>query len=119
MGDLVYFELPADDLRRAKRFCKKLFDWEFEKVPKWDYWMIKTGGKDALYGGLTKREKTKKAVVNYIDVDSVEKSSIKVEKAGGKILVSKMPVKGWGYFAIFRDTENNILGIWEDDESAK
>lgn len=118
MGDIVYFELPADDMARARRFYKKLFDWKFEKVPKWDYWMIKTGGKDAIYGGLTKREKTRKAVINYIDVESVEKCSVKIEKAGGKILVPKMPVKGWGYFAIFRDTENNILGLWEDDESA-
>jgi uncharacterized protein len=119
MGDIVYFELPADDLARAKKFYKKLFDWEFEKVPKWDYWMITTGGKDALYGGLTKREKTRKAVLNYIDVESVEKCSVKIEKAGGKILVPKMPVKGWGYYAIFKDPENNILGIWEDDQSAK
>ncbi len=118
MGDIVYFELPADDMARAKRFYRKLFDWEFQKVPKWDYWMITTGGKDALYGGLTKREKTRKSVVNYIDVESVEKCIIKIEKAGGKILVPKMPVKGWGYFAIFKDTENNIMGIWEDDESA-
>jgi predicted enzyme related to lactoylglutathione lyase len=111
-----HFELPGDDLARAKNFYKKLFGWKFEKVPKWDYWMIKTGGEDAIYGGLTKREKSRKAVVNYIDVDSVEKCSVKIEKTGGKILVPKMPVKGWGYYAIFKDTEDNILGIWEDDE---
>jgi predicted enzyme related to lactoylglutathione lyase len=119
MGDIVYFELPADDPARAKKFYKKLFDWKFDKMPKWDYWMITTGGKDALYGGLTKREKTRPAVVNYIDVESVEECGVKIEKAGGKILVPKTPVKGWGYYAIFKDTENNVLGIWEDDESAR
>jgi len=53
MGDIVYFELPADDPARARKFYKRLFEWEFDKVPKWDYWMIATSGKDALYGGLT------------------------------------------------------------------
>ena len=81
--------------------------------------MIATGGKDALYGGLMKREKNHKAIVNYIDVESVEKCSVKIEKAGGKILVPKTPVKEMGYFAIFKDTENNVMGIWENDESAK
>jgi len=119
MGDIVYFELPADDLARARKFYKKLFEWEFDKVPKWDYWMIATGGKDALYGGLTKRDKTIKSVVTYIDVESVDKCSAKIEKAGGKIIVPKTPIAGWGYFAVFRDTEKNVLGIWEDDESAK
>jgi predicted enzyme related to lactoylglutathione lyase len=119
MGDIVYFEMSADDPVRAKKFYKKLFEWEFEKIPKWDYWMITTGGKDALYGGMMKREKTRKNIVNYIDVESVEKCSVKIEKAGGKILVPKTPIKGWGYYAIFKDTENNVMGIWENDESAK
>ncbi len=118
MGDIVYFELPADDPARAKRFYKKLFDWRFEKVAKWDYWMITTGGKGALYGGLMKRKKRGQTVVNYIDVESVEECGAQIEKAGGKILVPKTPIKGWGYFAVFRDTEGNVLGIWESDESA-
>ena len=118
MGDIVYFELPADDPARAKKFYKKLFGWEFEKIPKGDYWMITTGGEDALYGGLMKREKPNQSVVNYVDVESVEKCRADIEKAGGKILVPKTPIKGWGYFAVFQDTENNVLGIWEDDESA-
>jgi len=118
MGDIVYFELPADDPARANKFYKKLFGWEFEKIPKGDYWMITTGGEDALYGGLMKREKPNQSVVNYVDVESVEKCRADIEKAGGKILVPKTPIKGWGYFAVFQDTENNVLGIWEDDESA-
>jgi predicted enzyme related to lactoylglutathione lyase len=119
MGDIVYFELPADDPARARKFYKRLFGWNFEKVPKWDYWMITTEGKDALCGGLMKREKPHQAVVNYISVDSVEECGVEIEKAGGKILVPKTPIRGWGYYAVFRDTEKNIMGIWEDDESAK
>ncbi len=118
MADIVYFELPADDVARAKKFYKNLFEWKFEKVAKADYWMITTGGKDSLCGGLMKREKASQTVVNYISVDSVEECGVEIEKAGGKILVPKTPIKGWGYFAVFRDPEKNIMGIWEDDENA-
>jgi uncharacterized protein len=33
--------------------------------------------------------------MNYIDVRSVDEYSSKVERLGGKIVVPKMPVKGW------------------------
>ncbi len=119
MDDIVYFELPADDPARAKKFYKKLFDWKFEEISKGEYWMITTGGKDALCGGLMKRETPEQSVVNYINVESVKECGVDIEKAGGKILVPKTPIKGWGYYAVFKDTESNVMGIWEDDKSAK
>lgn len=43
----------------------------------------------------------------------------KVKKLGGKIIMLKMPVPGWGYLAACVDTENNTFGLWEEDSSAK
>jgi predicted enzyme related to lactoylglutathione lyase len=77
------------------------------------------GGQGRALRRYDETGKTRKNVVNYIDVESAEKCSVKIEKAGGKILVPKTPIKGWGYYAIFKDTENNVMGIWENDESAK
>ena len=42
----------------------------------------------------------------------------KVEKLGGKVLVSKMAVPKMGYFALCMDTEGNVFGLWEDDPQA-
>ncbi len=32
MPTIVHFDLPADDVERAKKFYEKLFDWKFNQV---------------------------------------------------------------------------------------
>jgi len=41
MPTIVHFDLPADDVERAKKFYEKLFDWKFDKVPM-PYYLIET-----------------------------------------------------------------------------
>ena len=57
--------------------------------------------------------------MDHFGVPSVDEYSAKVEKLGGKIVVPKSAVPGWGYFAICMDTENNVFGIFEADYTAK
>jgi predicted enzyme related to lactoylglutathione lyase len=43
MPTIVHFEIPTDDLERAKRFYNELFGWKIEKYPgPMEYWMITT-----------------------------------------------------------------------------
>lgn len=58
-------------------------------------------------------------ITNFIDVNSVDEYSSKIEKLGGKIVVPKMAVPGMWYFVVCHDTENNSFGIWEYNESPK
>ncbi len=116
MSSIVHFEIPADDLKRAKTFYTKLFGWKIEDVPGMDYTMIDTYG---LNGGMMKRMHPDQGITDYFGVPSVDEYSARVEKLGGKILVPKMAVPGMGYFVICADTENNAFGIWESDHSAK
>jgi len=37
----------------------------------------------------------------------------KIEKAGGKIVTQKQQVGDMGYYAKVKDTEGNIIGIWQ------
>ena len=86
-----------------------------------EYWIINTTddkGNKASIGGMMKRQDTMKQITNFIDVNSVDEYSSKIEKLGGKVVVSKMAVPGMGYFAACHDTENNSFGIWESNESA-
>lgn len=119
MPDIVYFEVPANDVERAKKFYSELFAWEFSKIPEDDYWMIKTGGEDAVGGGLMKRMQPQQTITSYIDVESIRECAPRVENAGGKIIVPRTPVKGMGWFAICLDPELNAFGLWESDEKAK
>ena|SRR5919204_2207581 len=136
MPTIVHFEIPADDVERSRKFYSDLFGWKIEKWPgtdggdgsssssNMDYWMISTtddkGGKASVGGGIMKRQDPQEQqITNFIDVSSVDEYSSKIEKLGGKVVVSKMAVPSMGYFAICRDTENNKFGIWESNENAK
>ena len=117
---IVNFEIPADDLTRARRFYSELFGWEIKPVPGRNaYFMITSSGKNSVGGGLIKRYSPQHAVINYIDVPSIDEYSSRVEALGGKVVVRKKPVPGAGYFAICRDTEDNTFGIWEENTDAQ
>jgi predicted enzyme related to lactoylglutathione lyase len=123
MPPIVHFDLPADDLERAKKFYEKLFDWKFNKVPMpTPFYLIETkdlNGNPAVGGGMGKRRLPAQSVMNYIGVPSVEEYIAKVKKLGGNIIRPKTAVPGWGYLAICVDTENNTFGLWQEDKNAK
>ncbi len=119
MPTIVHFEIPADDVARAKSFYSKLFGWEIKEVPGMDYWMITTSGEKPVGGGMMKRRHPQQPIVNYIDIPSVDAYLAEVEKLGGKVIVPKSAVPKMGYFAVCFDTENNVFGIWEMNENAK
>jgi predicted enzyme related to lactoylglutathione lyase len=118
---ICWFEIPADNPDRAKKFYSSLFGWKIEKFPGvTDYWHIDTGGADdTLDGGLMTRKHPQQSITNYVAVASVEESAAKVEKLGGTICKSKTAVPQMGYFVICRDTEGNEFALWEVDAHAK
>ena len=121
-ASLVWFEIPADHLDRAKKFYKAMFGWTFNKLPAAinDYWHIDTGGPDASPdGGMMPRMHPQQPITNYVSVPSVTKAAAKVEKLGGAVCKPKTAVPGMGYFAICLDTEGNTFALWEMNEQAK
>ena len=122
MASFVHFDLPADDLARAKKFYESLFGWKFSGVPEMEYYFIEmrdAQGNLGLAGGMGKRGSPEQRITNYIGVNSVDEHMEKVKNAGGKVLSPKMPVPGWGYLVICMDTEGNTFGLWQEDRSAK
>ncbi|CUQ66509.1 VOC family protein [Candidatus Nitrospira inopinata] len=121
-ASIVWFEIPADDIERAKKFYGSLFGWTFDKIPSpiYDYWHIDTGGADASPdGGLMPRMHPQQPITNYVSVPSVSDAIAKVGQLGGTICKSKTAVPGMGYFAICSDTEGNSFALWETNQRAK
>ena len=120
-ASLVWFEIPADDMKRAKEFYNKLFGWKMDPLPHMaDYWHMDTGGADASPdGGLMKRMHPTHTITTYFLVPSVTKHIAKVKKLGGEICKPKTAVPGMGYLAICQDTEKNTFAIWEANPKAK
>ncbi len=123
MPSIVFFEVPADDPERSQQFYKKVFGWEFKKMPtERDYWWINTknkNGEEGSEGGMRQRGLPENNILNYFDVKSVARTLNKIEKAGGRVLVQKNAVPGMGYYAICEDTENNRFALWQEYEKAK
>jgi len=70
---VVHFELPADNLERAKSFYMKAFGWNISQFPGMEYHMVNTTEVDqktqqptapgAINGGMTKRNSEVKNTV--------------------------------------------------------
>jgi predicted enzyme related to lactoylglutathione lyase len=120
-SSIVWFEIPADDTKRAKAFYNKLFGWKINPMPHMeDYHHMDTGGPDASPdGGIIKRMHPQHTITTYVSVPSVTKAAAKVEKLGGSICKPKTAVPGMGYFVICQDTENNTFALWEMNPKAK
>lgn len=120
-ASLVWFEIAADNLPRAKTFYSKLFGWKIKAVPGMkDYLHIDTDGPDGSPdGGIIGRMAPAHSVTNYIGVDSVDKYCAKVKKLGGTICKPKTTIPTMGHFAICVDPEKNTFAVWERDPKAK
>ena len=120
-ANIVWFEIPADDLKRARSFYSKLFGWKMDRFPgPKEYWHIDTAGPDASPdGGLLPRQNPgHRGITNYIMVPSVNKAAAKVQKLGGVVCMPKTAVPHMGWFVICQDTEGNMFALWEKDETA-
>ena len=120
-ANIIWFEIPADNLDRAKKFYTSMFGWKINPIPGMaDYWHIDTGGPDASPdGGMMARKQPNQAITNYINVKSLNQSVTKLIKLGGKVCLPKTPVPGMGFFAVCQDPENNVFALWEINNKAK
>jgi predicted enzyme related to lactoylglutathione lyase len=116
---VVHFEVPIDDPDRAGAFYQAVFDWTPNRWGPVDYWPLATDGGPGpgAEGALTLRSAAPEGVVVYVGVEDIDAARGRVEAAGGTLLGEKMPIPGIGWTAHVRDTEGNLVGLFESDES--
>ncbi len=124
MRKAVHFEIPADDLDRAKKFYSEVFEWKLNDLgpAMGNYVLASTVEVDenqmpkevgAINGGLMPRKDKVKHPVLVMDVDSVAEYIEKIKKAGGELVEGPMDIPQMGKYAYVKDTESNIIGIFE------
>jgi uncharacterized protein len=131
MDSVVHFEIPYDESERVESFYREVFGWKVSEVPDMNYHIAHTTeidkdnmpiNKGAINGGFYKRgDEGAKSPVVVINVENLNQSIEKVEKEGGKVVMSKRKVGNMGYYCQVEDTEGNVIGIWENiiEESGK
>ncbi len=121
MGRVNWFEIHADDVKRATEFYKKVFGW---KIEKWeggiDYFLVTTGDDKVpgINGAIMKRMGPS-SVWDTVEVDDIDKVVKAIEKAGGMVMRPKMEIPKMGWIAYCVDTEGNVFGIHQTMPGAK
>jgi predicted enzyme related to lactoylglutathione lyase len=121
---VVHFEIPADDVERAKEFYGSIFEWDLQTVDMGNgtYTTITTVPVDeqqrptepgAINGGMMQRTADTSSPVITIQVDSIDEALKKVEAGGGSTITPRTEIPNMGAFAYFRDSEGNTTGLWE------
>ena len=67
----------------------------------------------AINGGMMKRQHLVTSPVITINVQDIHEALKKVKKMGGEVIRGKMQVGEMGHAAYFKDTEGNIIGLWQ------
>jgi len=119
-NSLNWFEIPALDITRAKKFYETIFNISMMDMP--EMMGMKMAGFPAEMGSgkangalaqSPMHKPSQDGVVIYLnanpDIDAVIN---RIEGAGGKILMPKTAIgKDIGSMAFFADTEGNKLGL--------
>lgn len=122
MDKVVHFEIPFEDKQRAMTFYADCFDWQLADIPAMNYVMASTVDVDdqqmpkepgAINGGLFPRPQEAPNPTIYVGVASVEATIEKVTQAGGEVVTPRTPIPGMGAYARVRDTEGNVIGLFE------
>jgi len=115
-GQIVHFEIPADDTQKGRDFWGSLFGWKFESYPgPFEYHMTQISDRQGL--AITNMEPGKKSTRAYFEVDDINKGVARVKELGGEANDS-MPVPNMGWFATCKDPQGNEFGLWQIDPSA-
>ncbi|MCU1435888.1 MAG: glyoxalase [Pseudarthrobacter sp.] len=128
MAGVVHFEIPTENKERANTFYESAFGWNLVPMQGMDYTSAITTPSDeqtgmpstpgAINGALFPRTDSLKTPIITIDVEDLDAALAQVESAGGSVAQPKDAVPGMGWYAYFKDTEGNIMGLWQTDSAA-
>lgn len=128
-GKVVHFEIPLDDVERGRKFFAEAFGWTINPLPEMEYTLVGTAPTDeagmlteagSINGGMFARsaQSPSSAPLITIDVDDIDEALRKIESLGGTTVAPRMPVGDMGFAAYFKDTEGNVLGLWQNAQQA-
>jgi hypothetical protein len=121
-GQVVHFEIPADDLERAQSFYRDAFGWQLSPMPEMSYTIVTTTATDeqgrptepgAINGGMLRRGEPVTSPVIVISVDDIDQALEQAQGLGARVLQPRTAVGDMGYSAYLTDPEGNVVGLWE------
>ena len=95
-GQIVHFEIPADDTAKGREFWGSLFGWQFESFPgPFEYHMARMSDQAGV--AITNMEPAKRGTRAYFDVEDINAGAQRVRELGGEA-DEPGPIPGMGWF---------------------
>jgi predicted enzyme related to lactoylglutathione lyase len=117
-----HYEIPASDPERAAHFYRQVFGWRVEPLA-WErpYFKIRGSavpselGKEGIDGGIAEAGGGLEHPLLIIHIEDADLQSVleKITAAGGSVDLPVTRVGTMGWWARFRDSEGNLLGLWQ------
>ena len=120
MSPVVFFEMPAIDMNRAKEFYEKVLGWHISPDYENYYFALTTLSDEnkvpksngQINGGIQKKDDTigkLRLMIHVADLDDTLKKAL---DEGGKILLPPKKIPGY-FYAVIVDTEGNEINLAE------
>jgi hypothetical protein len=110
-----HVELNTTDVKQAKDFYGKLFDWKFEDMesPGGGYTMIKVG--EGTGGGMMKNPipGAPSFWLAYVLVDDIEASTKRAKSLGATVMKDVTEVGSFGWFSVISDPTGAHFALWK------
>src|SRR5256885_16797037 len=112
-----HVELNTTDVKKAKDFYGKLFNWKLEDLPAptpgGDYTMIGVG--EGTGGGMMKNPipGAPSFWLSYVLVDDIEASTKKAKSLGASVMKDVTEIPGYGSFSVLADPTGAHFALWK------
>jgi len=125
MNSVIHFELPVKSLERAQEFYSRVFGWVTSNFDAANV-LVSTTETDekgvptkvgAINGSFRKTDDVSASTTPniVIEVADIKNQLEIVTRNGGVIVDEPTDIPGMGLFARFRDTEGNLVGLWQNN----
>jgi predicted enzyme related to lactoylglutathione lyase len=111
---IVHVEIPAQDPEASHAFYSNLFGWKHEYYPNLNYHRFYT--EEGPGGGYVSVGDQAGHKINQVRIsvltDDIESTLAKVEELGGQTVTPKTEIPDMGWFAVFKDPQGNLIGLF-------
>jgi len=112
----VHVELQSTDIKKARDFYARLFDWKLEdsQMPGFGtYTMINVG--EGTGGGMMASQSpgAPSQWLAYVEVPDIASATRKAKDLGAKVVLDVTPVADMGKMSVIVDPTGATLGLWQ------
>jgi predicted enzyme related to lactoylglutathione lyase len=115
-GTPNWVDLSSPDMEGTRRFYGELFGWTAHVATEAEaggYTIFNKDGKPVAGAGPQFNEEQPPAWMTYVATDDADAVAVRVEKAGGKILMAPFDVMQHGRMGMFADPAGAVFGVWQ------